>query len=143
MEVVLKKSKITKSIIDQSLRGLYSLYYSWDGYEILGWVGIKKSKEYYRWTLLYKKATQQIIKIPYIDNESRIKIVKKSKQLRDGNQGWIFPELLYIQISFPDRFSGFENHQDYPTETDEEMNDKFEKLKEHIRIVNEKGQIYI
>lgn len=143
MEVILKKTKITKSIIDQSLRGSYGLHYSWEGYDILGWVGIKRAKEYYRWTLLYKRNTQQIIKIPYIDSKTRVESFREGTQLSDGNKGWIYPSIKKIRISYPDKFSSWVNQQDYPVETNEEMDEKFENLKKHILEVNQKGQIYI
>lgn len=143
MEVILKKTKITKSIIDQSLRGPYSLYFNWTGYDILGWVGIKRSKEYYRWTLFYKNDTNQIIKIPYIDNSNRIKYFEKGVQLPDAKMGYIYPQLKHIEVTYPDSFSGFIFKQDYPVETEEEMDLKFEAIKNHITEVNQKGQIYI
>lgn len=143
MDVILKKTKITKSIIDQSLRGSYGLHYNWEGYDILGWVGIKKAKEYYRWTLLYKRNTHQIIKIPYIDKVSSVEYYNQNVQRPGKDGGYDYPLLRHIKVKYPDKFSQWTNIQDYLEETNEEMDSKFEAIKKHILEVNQKGQIYI
>ena len=44
MEVILKKTKITKSILEQSLIGNDSLYLGHPSFDILGWCNVIKGK---------------------------------------------------------------------------------------------------
>lgn len=141
MIVELKKTKITKSIVQQSLMGSYSLFYNWEGYDILGWCMIK-SKHNIRWTLLYKRISNQIIIFPYISNHKYLEIIEKSVQKSDPEGGYSFPLMLSIKVYCND-LNRTINILEQTTETKEEMEQMFEKCKQFLIIVDQKGQIYL
>lgn len=141
MIVELKKTKITKSIVQQSLLGSYSLFYNWEGYDVLGWC-LVKTKHNIRWTLLYKRISNQIIILPYISNHKKLEIIEKTVQKQNPEGGYSFPLILFIKVYCNDLNSTI-TILEQTTETNEQMNEKFNKCKEFLTIVNQKGQIYL
>lgn len=141
MVVELKKTKITKSIVDQSLLGNYNLYYNWDNYNILGWCLMRKSKHSYRYVLLYNNLSKSIVKLKYILKDSHVELSKNrvKKAIIEGR--YIYPELTSIKIYFID----FSDSQFIFQQTDEseDIISLFNKVKEFIAEVELKGQIYL
>ena len=144
MIIELKKTKITKSIVDQSLHGKSNLFYKWENnYDILGWCMIKVKRGYIRYNLLYHRVDNQIIKLPYIISETRdIELYKESVQrpLKDG--GYEYPYVYKLKLRWVD----FNNSQiilEQTTETDEKMQELFQKVKDFKHIIEQKGQIYL
>ena len=144
MEVVLKKTKITKSIVEQSLSGNYSLMYEkLDNYTILGWCSHKTGKYTIRRVLLYNKLNNFIIKLPYSSPE-KITIKEEIVQRDDKNckGGYVFPVVKIIIVQYPDLNNSLRLEQ-REDETYEDMEEKLKNIKDFYRIVNEKGQIYL
>jgi len=145
MVVELKKCKITKSIVDQSLNGGYKLFYDWErSYDILGWCIFKTTKRYLRYNLLYHRNDNQIIKLPYIVNKDKdIELFKESVQRKsEDNIGYIYPNVYKLRL----RWTDFNNSQiilEQTNQTDETMQELFQKVKDFKHIVEQKGQIYL
>lgn len=139
MEVELKKTKITKSIVEQSLSGSYNLMHQNHNYDILGWCLIKKIRK----VLLYNRLTNQILTLPYVKFfGDDIKIEEKGEQRSDGNGGWIYPNIKKIRIYFCDLSACTYISQD-ENQTFEDMENIFTKVKDFYKQVNQKGQIYL
>jgi hypothetical protein len=138
MEVELKKSKITKSIVDQSLIGSYSIFYNQEGYDVLGWCFIKNL----RYVLLYKRLTNQIIKLPYVVHISDIKFYKERTQKGSSDGGYTFPEIYYLKAYCSD-FRNTIPILIQNTETDEQMETYHKNVTMFVTLVNLKGQIYL
>ena len=144
MIVELKKTKITKSIVDQSLSGRYSLFYNYqNSCDILGWCMIKSKKGYIRYNLLYHRNDKQILKLPYIVNEKKdIELYKEGVQRGSNEGGWVFPIVYKLKV----RWTDFNNSQvilEQTEETDEKMEKLFQEVKDFAHVVNQKGQIYL
>lgn len=142
MTVELKKTKITTSIVNQSLLGNYSLFYNCEGYDMLGWCLIKAKKGYVRYNILYRRATNQIIKLPYILKDSHIELIKESVQRSDNNGGYIYPTVYKLKIHWYD-FNNTQAIKEQFEETDEYMEELFKKVKGFRFITEQKGQIYL
>jgi hypothetical protein len=143
MEVLLKKVKITKSVIQQSLMGDRGLYLGHPNYEILGWCYFIHGKNSRRYILLYDKADNVIIKLHFI-TEGDIEIFSKTEQVRKPGStydDWIFPMFHSLKV-LP------EVNRSNPitikkSEDIEEVKEAEKKLKAFLREVYQKGQIYI
>lgn len=144
MEVILKKTKITKSIVEQSLSGSLSLTYEkLENHDILGWCIVKKGKYAYRLVLIYNNKTNQLFKLNYTAGTGdRILMTEESVQRSDNKGGYIFPVVKKIKILYPDlnNSSIIEQRED---ETYEDMEEKLKSIRDFYKIVNEKGQIYL
>jgi len=142
MEVLLKKIKITKSVVAQSLLGNYSLYLGHPSYEVLGWCNFVSGKNSRRYILLYNKTTNTIIKLHSVE-EGDFEIVSKSEQTRRPGstyEDWYFPVFhsLVITLSVPRTQVTISKKEDLTlVESDRD------KLKAFLREVYRKGQIYI
>lgn len=141
MEVELKKTKITKSIVEQSLSGNYSILYNWTNYDILGWCSTKSGKYTVRKVLLYDRIRNSVVKWQYT-SPSKITMIEESVQRDDKNGGYIFPVLKKIKIPYEDLNNTLTLEQ-AEDETYEDMEQKLKKIKEFYNIVNQKGQIYL
>lgn len=137
MDVILKKTKITKSIVSQSLRGNNSLFIDKKNYEILGWCVHK-----YRYILLYSNETNQILKLPYIHNYDYSITHKTEQTLKEGlpYQDWYFPTFYYLIIRFYEFNS---EHTIIRSLNESDVTNGVEKLKQFLDEVYQKGQIYL
>jgi hypothetical protein len=143
MVVELKKTKITKSIVDQSLFGRDSLFYNWENnYDLLEWCVIKANKKLLRYNLLYHKNDKQIIKLPYIVYENHIELYKETVQRGSDKEGWIFTMVYKLKLRWAD-FGNSRNILEQTEETDEKMQEFFQKVKDFKYLVEQKGQIYL
>lgn len=143
MIVELKRTKVTKSIVDQSLMGRYRLFYDWETfYDVLGWCMIKSGKSYLRYVLLYYRIDNRIIKLPFILLDKDIELYKEGVQRGDGKNGYTFPIVYKLKV----RWANFNNSQllvEQTDETDEQMEALFLKVKQFKKLVEQKGQIYL
>jgi len=139
MEVELKKTKITKSIVDQSLSGGYNLIYHNLHFDILGWCLIKNIRK----VLLYNRLTNQIFTLPYAKFfGDDIRIEDAQEQRSDGKGGWVFPTIKKVKIYCCDLHNTITFSQDV-SQTFEDMENIFTKVKDFYKQVNQKGQIYL
>lgn len=132
MEVVLKRTKITKSILDQSVYASKESYIK-DIEKILGWCMYKGN----RLILLYDKHTSQILKLDYVDKLG----YKKFEQELHTNFDWNSHKLYHI-ISIKYSRSNVEDRI-FSSQDEKETNISLFMLKEFLKKVHEKGQIYI
>jgi len=142
MEVLLKKAKITKSIIAQSLIGGYSLYLGNPNYEILGWCNFIDGKNSRRYILLYHKSDNTIVKLHAV-REGEYEIFSKEEQTRRPGStydDWYFPMFhsLIVTLAIPRSTVTIVKREDLDFVKAEQ-----EKLKIFLREVYQKGQIYI
>lgn len=117
MEVILKKTKITNSLLKQVL--LVSLW-NLTSYDVLGWCVYDKK----RWIILYHSLTHDIRKYPLI-----FKIVETLETQNDYK----------VKVSFVSKFDPL----NYEDKTEKEQHETYEKLrwlKEQSEI---KGQFFI
>lgn len=140
MEVKLKKTKITKSILDQSFKGSWDLFYNWEGYDILGFCFYNKILT----PILYKRVTNQVIVMDSLIDIKQIELKKETVQIPDSNykNSYLFPLKYRIYIHFP-------NYK-YPIpiftqneESDEQVEDMVQKIKIFVNTLKSKGQFYI
>lgn len=133
MEVILKRTKITKSIVDQSLFGNNKLYLGHPNYEVLGWCSILKGKFRYNYILLYCKVTNVTVKL---EKRTGVEVTEGTMQTaREGTRDdWYFPMFYTLLLGG----QGITRTQDR-----EECYRDEEKLKKFLREVEQKGQIFI
>jgi len=142
MEVLLKKAKITKSVIAQSLLGGYSLYLGHPNYEVLGWCNFIDGKNSRRYILLYNKAESAIVKLHAV-REGDFEIISKTEQTRRPGStydDWYFPmfhTLIVILTINRTNVTICKKEDLASVEADRD------KLKAFLREVYQKGQIYI
>lgn len=140
MEVILRKTKITKSIVAQALQGRDELYTNNFNYDILGWCLIT-GKRNERWILLYDRIKNTLVRLPYAQKLSESEEVKsRNEQTDDGQGGYIYPQVFRLYTYLIDQ------HRTYQIAVSKEENEitsKKEKLHEFLTTVNEKGQIYV
>ena len=136
MEVILKKTKITKSILEQSLSGNNNLYLGHPNYEVLGWCSIIKGKFRYDYILLYKKTDNTIVKINYPNSKIIYEEEKDEQTLKEGSsyQDWYFPTYYYLKLSD----TTIVRTLDRNTRDESKL-----KLQKFLREVEQKGQIYV
>jgi hypothetical protein len=139
--VELKKTKITKSIVDQSLRGNYSIYLDNKSYDILGWC-LMTGKSKLRYTLLYERASNQVIKLPHIVSEKDVELTHEGVQRGSNKGGWVFPVVYRIKVRWRD-FNNTQYVYEQFEDSDEIALEKFQKVKDFVHIVNQKSQIYL
>jgi len=136
MEVLLKKTKITKSILGQSLSGNNSLYLGHPNYEVLGWCSIIKGKFRHNYILLYDKIDNTIVKLNYPNSKIIYEEEKGEQTLKEGlsYQDWYFPTYYYLKLS----------DTTIVRTLDKDVRDEAKiKLQKFLREVEQKGQIYI
>jgi len=141
MEVILKKTKITKGIVEQSLLGSYTLIYSYHAYDLLGWC-VYKNKRYF---LLYHRDSKQISKLPYISQTSNhIEKTFESKQFINPNNtnDYIWKSSICIKVYFQDHAYTFNYQQDL-NESDEHVEDVYTNIKNLVKQIHIAGQIYL
>lgn len=141
MEVLLKKTKITKSIIDQSLPAPIDAFLRTDFYyDVLGWCMYNDKKI----VLLYEKATNQVR--TYFHTPSfgkKWQFLERAKVQRpDSNGGWVFSETYILNILAEDGRPAY-RHEQKEMETDEKMEELEEKAMKYALRVAQAGQIYI
>jgi hypothetical protein len=135
MEVVLKRTKITKSIIEQSLHGNNSLYLGHPNYDVLGWCRVIKGKFRHNYILLYRKVDSTIVKLYYPNSKNIYEKEKEEQTARAGTfDDWYFPTFYYLEFG----------EQVIIKTLDKEVRDKGKlELQQFLREVEQKGQIYI
>lgn len=135
MEVLLKKTKITKSILEQSLSGNSSLYLGHPNYEVLGWCSIIKGKFRHNYILLYDKIDNTIVKLNYPNSKKIYEEEKAEQTAKNGTyQDWYFPTYYYLKLSD----TTIVRTLDKNTRDESKL-----KLQKFLREVEQKGQIYI
>ena len=140
MEVVLKKTKITKSIVNQALQGSDNLYFNMCNYNILGWCLIT-GKRNERWILLYDTIKNTLVRLPYAQNLSESdEIRSRNEQTADLQGGYIYPEVFRLYTYLIDQHK---THQVACSKEESEIISQKEKLHAFLRIVNQKGQMFI
>lgn len=139
MEVILKRTKITKAIFAQILRGENSLFVQPGDYKVLGWVLVNKGKNFYRSILLYTEAENKLLKLPF-SSVSKIKNESKNRQESDGNGGYVFPKVHFLKLYLPD----YNNEITiFESKVEAEVKEMETRLKLCLTEVCLKGQIYI
>jgi hypothetical protein len=139
MEVILKRTKITKAIFGQIIRGKNSLFVQPGDFKILGWVLVNKGNTFYRSIILYNEAESKLLKLPF-SSVSKIKKEGKNRQESDGNGGYIFPKVYFLKLYLPDynqEITIFES------KVEAELKEMETRLKLCLTEVCLKGQIYI
>jgi hypothetical protein len=136
MEVILKRTKITKSILDQSLLGNSKLYLGHPNYDVLGWCSILKGKFRYNYILLYDKASNTVVRLHYPNSKNIYEEEKGEQTLKEGlsYQDWHFPTYYYLKLS---------DIQIVRTLDKDIREDAKIKLQKFLREVEQKGQIYV
>ena len=136
MEVLLKRTKITKSILQQSLFGNSTLYLGHPNYEVLGWCSILKGKFRYNYILLYNKEKNTIVKLSYPDSKNIYEDEKEEQTLKVGlpYRDWYFPTYYYLKLG---------DIQIIRTLNKDFRDEGKIKLQEFLKDVEQKGQIYI
>ena len=136
MEVILKKTKITKSILEQSLTGNSSLYLGHPSYDILGWCSVIKGKFRYNYILLYDKRNKTIVKLSYPNSKNIYEKDKEEQTRKDGlpYDDWYFLTYYYLELS---------DTQIVRTLDKVVRDDAKIKLQKFLREVEQKGQIYV
>ncbi len=126
MEVEIKKVKLTKSIIDQSLYISYSeLISNFDNYDILGYVNIK----HIRTVLLYDKVKNILKKMRFVDinRDNSICLNDEKQQFTNPDGGYIYRTGKQIYLYFSDlRFSNTLSQGE--NESVEDIEIEFEKI---------------
>jgi|GEM_PF-5376284 len=138
MEVLLKKTKITKSVVNQSLLGSSSLYLDHSNYDVLGWC-LLSGKRDVRYILLYNRIKNTIVRLQYTD-VSEITTESKNVQRGSSQEGYTYPMTYYLHIYCRD--FGRSLTVVY-SENEQEVLLEKEKLIAFLREVNQKGQIYV
>lgn len=139
MEVILKKTKITKSIVNQALRGSNSLYLNHFNYDILGWC-LLNGKRDVRWVLIYNRLNNTLIRVPYVERLKDDEITSKNVQTTDRNGGYTYPLTYFLSVYFKDE------SRIVAIFSDEDKNKVVEEQNKLIEFTNEvriKGQIFI
>lgn len=135
MEVLLRKTKVTKGVVEQSLLGNNRLYLGHPNYEVLGWCSIIKIKFRYSYILLYCKIDNTIVKLNYPDSKNIQEEHKNEQTLRNGTYNdWYFPTYYYLKLSNKTIFRDLDRQL---------RDDSKQKLQIFLREVEQKGQIYI
>lgn len=143
MEVQLKKTKITKSIIKQSLPASLTVFRNLNSIEVLGWCLLDGKKI----VLLYNTITNQVMTARYTPFfGSKYQYLKKeSVQVQRPNAetgGWDYPEVnvLYIEREDGERVLRLEQDENM---SDEDMKKLLEQARDYAKKIAQAGQIYI
>ena len=136
MEVQLKRTKITKSILDQSLVGHNRLYLGNPNYDILGWCSVLKGKFRHNYILLYCKLDSTLKKLHYPNTRNITEKEQDEQTRREGTpyDDWYFPTYYYLSLS---------DMVIVKTRNKEERDSAKEQLQKFLREVEQKGQIYL
>jgi hypothetical protein len=141
MEVQLKKTKITKSIIKQSLPTSLLVFRNLNFMDVLGWCLLDGKKI----TLLYNWATNQVMTARYTPFfGSKYQFLKKESVQRPNTEigGWDYPEVLVLYIEDEDGERILRLEQD-ENMSDEDMKKLLEQARDYARKIAQAGQIYI
>jgi len=138
MEVLLKKTKITKSIVQQSLRGSNNLFVDQTNYELLGWCMIP-GKNDVRWILLYNLLKSTVVVLPY-SSASHSSITRHSEQTRNDKGWYDYPMFYYLNLYLPTFRTSILISK---SKEEEKMEESEKKLKEFLEKVQNKGQVYL
>ena len=135
MEVFLKKTKITKSIVDQSLVGKNELYLGHLSYDVLGWCSVIKGKFRHNYILLYDRRINVIEKLHYPNSKNIYEEEKAEQTAKNGTHNdWYFPTYNYLKLS----------DITIMRTLDKDKRDEGKlKLQQFLREVEQKGQIYL
>lgn len=139
MVVELKKTKVTKSIVMQSLGANDERYFNHFNYDILGWCLIN-GKRNERLILLYDRIKNSIITLPCTSKLSEGEITSRGEQRDDGKGGYIFPTVYRLYIYLPDLHK---NKCILWSDDEKEVITKRDNLHKFLREVEQKGQIYL
>jgi hypothetical protein len=133
MEVILKKTKLTKSVVEQSLWGNHKFYLGQHGYEVLGWCRTKLGKYMREYILLYCKSQNTVVKLEYLKN---YEVTEKNEQtVKEGTHNeYYFPLVYRLKLGTVDITA---------TQDKQTVEADKEKLRIFLREVEQKGQIYI
>lgn len=136
MEVQLKRTKITKSIVDQSLVGHNRLYLGNTNYNVLGWCSVIKGKFRHNYILLYCKLDNTVVKL-YYPNTRNITEKEQGEQTQKVGLHYIdYDYPTYYYLSLGDTIV-------LRTLNKEERDSAKEQLQKFLREVEQKGQIYL
>ena len=141
MEVRLKKSKITKSIIKQSLPASLTVFRNLNSIDVLGWCLLDGKKI----VLLYNTITNQVMTARYTPFfGSKYQYLKKESVQRPNTEagGWDYPEVyvLYIDGEDGERVLRLEQNENM---SDGDMEKILEQARDYARKIAQGGQIYI
>ncbi len=141
MEVHLKKTKITKSIIKQSLPASLTVFRNLNSIHVLGWCLLDGKKI----VLLYNVITNQVMTARYTPFfGSKYQFLKKESVQRPNSEigGWDFPEVnvLYIEDEEGNQVLRWEQSENM---SDEDMKKILEQAKDYAKKIAQAGQIYI
>lgn len=101
MEVVLRKTKITKSIVQQTIDKSVDFYFEdWTNNNLIGWLIYHTLKVNYRYQIFYDKDTQTLTKLKH-RKVSGIDTYEKGIQEPDGKGGYHFPMKFFIRVRSP------------------------------------------
>jgi hypothetical protein len=128
MEVEVKKVKITKSIINQSLMASTHQMFNCD---VLGFVVLPQDKSTKTRVLIYDGTTQQVLLGPHYKSATTV-----TEWDQIDNYG-TRAEVLKVDI---EDHSGHTHRWVCPT--NEETEDYYHKVKSYMRRVNSAGQVY-
>lgn len=141
MEVQLKKTKITKSIIKQSLPAPLTVFRNLNFMDVLGWCFLDGKKI----VLLYNSATNQVMTArytPFFGN--KYQYLKKESVQRPNSEigGWDYPEVLVLYIEGEDgeRVLRLEQEENM---SDSDMEMILAQARDYAKKIAIAGQIYI
>lgn len=122
------------------MQGNDNLYFNEYTHDILGWC-VLSGRKAERWILLYNRITNTLVRLPYAQKLTESdEIRSRNEQTDDGQGGYIYPEVFRLYTYLIDQPK---TYQIYRSENKVEILSKKEKLHEFLRIVNQKGQIFI
>jgi hypothetical protein len=141
MEVQLKKTKITKSIIKQSLPAALTVFRNLNHIDVLGWCLLDGKKI----VLLYNRTTNQVMTARYTPFfGSKYQFLKKENVQRSNTEtgGWDYPEVnvLYIEGEDGERVLRLEQNENM---SDADMEKLLEQARDYAKKISQGGQIYI
>ena len=141
MEVHLKKTKITKSIIKQSLPASLTVFRDLNSTHVLGWCLLEGK----RIVLLYNVITNQVMTARYTPFfGSKYQFLKKENVQRSNTEtgGWDYPEInvLYIEGEDGERVLRLEQNENM---SDADMEKLLEQARDYAKKISQGGQIYI
>lgn len=141
MEVQLKKTKITKSIIKQSLPASLTVFRNLNSIHVLGWCLLDGKKI----VLLYNVITNQVMTARYTPFFGRkYQYLKKESVQRPNSEigGWDYPEVLVLYIEGEDgeRVLRLEQEENM---SDEDMEKILAQARDYAKKIAIAGQIYI
>lgn len=133
MEVILKKSKITKSIFNQSVFGAYSLYLGNNSYDNLGWCIVDNKK----YIILYNKDKNTVVRLVY-PQDSVGDIVSNNIQEGNHKEGYTYFTYFFFVVYLGNNTIRLSKSRD--EETAEKTKEQFISFMEDV---NQKGHFYL